>query len=797
MFIYKTVFTSKVALLVLSLISANAIAVPEICLDEICYVDEIAKLDPTGDLTAVTKDLLAGQHPEDFAYIDENYLTKLKEEYQLPPGKHVLEWQVIDEQGALTQTFKQDLFIGPFVNFTTSSDKISLLGQVNDNEAALLFDFTPSLSTSDAIEPTVVTYQFSGSALTDEFKDAIEEWSEDLDLYFDDSEESGFNADNNTITLPIFSSGLGSANDTVFIDYLSFLYNLIRINYEVVPPPPLSAKATAEDSVVAYSASKADGGYYNFGSLLNWEVGDTLNVEIIDVENGAIGTNNTTTFTIIEENLAPKVKHFYAVGGTLCREGKALRSKTSALSSKAAIQDCGLQGKDIVFNADISQEVEVFLFSYDPNGDELVVSYSFNGDDQGEGEAIEEFGGLYIIADTLRYSDYLTNVINVTANFIDVNDDNNVVAQPELTLFFTDQNNNDNLSNEIDTDGDGINDADEGQTDSDGDGIADYLDSSSDRTSLPIKLGQEPMRTQQGIQLSVGLINALGQGQEVQGAAVDLDDIGDYGDNGAPTADYSFSDSETLVFDPIEFTATGLTNAGDTIAVVIPLTDGKTIPANAEYKKFFADRGWVQFVVDADNEIHSATRINSSCPSYDDVSWLAGLQEGSDCIRLTIEDGGPNDADGQANRTIVDPGGLFAPLNTAPVAIAKAIQSVVKTNTWGKVSGSDSYDNENDTLRFTWRQIAGPRLTILTDDEDLTFITPVVTEKTKIVVELTVNDGSVNSSPVQVTFYVDEDVTADGTTTITTTDNEGGGGSIGLLSLLLITLLSVRKRFTH
>jgi len=69
---------------------------------------------------------------------------------------------------------------------------------------------------------------------------------------------------------------------------------------------------------------------------------------------------------------------------------------------------------------------------------------------------------------------------------------------------------------------------------------------------------------------------------------------------------------------------------------------------------------WQDFVDDANNQVHSAPGNLGYCPPPGDDSWQPGLTEGDYCVQLTIEDGGPNDADGLANGSIEDPGGVGA-----------------------------------------------------------------------------------------------------------------------------------------
>jgi hypothetical protein len=102
-----------------------------------------------------------------------------------------------------------------------------------------------------------------------------------------------------------------------------------------------------------------------------------------------------------------------------------------------------------------------------------------------------------------------------------------------------------------------------------------------------------------------------------------------------------------------DFTLSGLT-VGSTYQLVLPLT--QAIPADAVYRKL-TDAGWVDFVEDANNAVHSVI-TTGSCPAANDSSWQSGLIEGGTCIKLSIEDGSVNDLDGLANGKVVDPSGI-------------------------------------------------------------------------------------------------------------------------------------------
>ena len=101
---------------------------------------------------------------------------------------------------------------------------------------------------------------------------------------------------------------------------------------------------------------------------------------------------------------------------------------------------------------------------------------------------------------------------------------------------------------------------------------------------------------------------------------------------------------------------TGLRQTGQSVKVVIP--QAARIGADAVYRKYHLDSGWQDFVEDASNRIASAAGSRDSCPAPGATAYQPGLQQGHYCVQLTLQDGGPNDADGRANGVIKDPGGV-------------------------------------------------------------------------------------------------------------------------------------------
>ena len=105
-----------------------------------------------------------------------------------------------------------------------------------------------------------------------------------------------------------------------------------------------------------------------------------------------------------------------------------------------------------------------------------------------------------------------------------------------------------------------------------------------------------------------------------------------------------------------DFEITGLTQAGESVRVVIsqpaPIGEGPV------YRKYRLDHGWQDFVVDGRNAVASAPGSRDSCPEPGADDYRSGLHTGDYCVQLTLEDGGPNDADGRRNGIIRDPGGV-------------------------------------------------------------------------------------------------------------------------------------------
>ena len=198
------------------------------------------------------------------------------------------------------------------------------------------------------------------------------------------------------------------------------------------------------------------------------------------------------------------------------------------------------------------------------------------------------------------------------------------------------------LSDQDDTDGDGLSDASEGWVDSDHDGIPDYQDAIADLYMLPLSAsGTDLVQSENGTSLRLGG-RAIGQG-----------------DYDLSLAELELASSEDSYYDfpdgLIDYRLMG-GEPGYSYTLVLPLSF--QLGSKDTVKKYIDETlGWQLFTEDAANSLASAAANNGTCPEPGSEIYTQGLIVGANCIQLIVEDGGPNDADGEANGTLVDPVG--------------------------------------------------------------------------------------------------------------------------------------------
>jgi hypothetical protein len=211
-----------------------------------------------------------------------------------------------------------------------------------------------------------------------------------------------------------------------------------------------------------------------------------------------------------------------------------------------------------------------------------------------------------------------------------------------------------------DSDHDGIADNLEGLTDADGDGIQDYLDPINDAQYMHKNLlsndlfetANQLLVTQPGLTLKLGEI-AIQQGKAGVGlAASELNPL-------------DSAEEKNIIGEVFDFEIHGISAQQTRVKIVIPLATA--IPINAEYWKYDGNR-WYAFDTRAGDSFATAFKQEGTCPDTDSDRYRIGLIPFTQCLLLSITDGGVNDSDGSINGVVTDPGAIvmdsFFELNT-------------------------------------------------------------------------------------------------------------------------------------
>ncbi len=78
------------------------------------------------------------------------------------------------------------------------------------------------------------------------------------------------------------------------------------------------------------------------------------------------------------------------------------------------------------------------------------------------------------------------------------------------------------------------------------------------------------------------------------------------------------------------------------------------MPDNYELQaRVLTAEGWIDFISDDHNHIAAAQRLsNGDCPEVSSALYQSKLNAGSECVQITIQDGGVNDGDSATDGNI-------------------------------------------------------------------------------------------------------------------------------------------------
>jgi autotransporter-associated beta strand protein len=438
--------------------------------------------------------------------------------------------------------------------------------------------------------------------------------------------------------------------------------------YPLLVPYSVSGSADGTDHTLTSGVAEISSGVGTSISFTVLEDGQADPQEDIVISLGAVnqGSKNSTRIEVSDQNIAPVV----ALGVTQSGENRlTVAQNGGAVTISAAFSDANtadvLTG-NWTLGGLTNASAEQTQLSFDP---------------------AEQGPGLYQVSYTV--TDNGSPALSATSSVF-------VVVQASLPTLGT-----------IDSDGDLIPDNEEGFADSDGDGIPDYQDAISECNVMPTELlGQTQFLAEgdPGVCLRLGTVAAQTNagGLQIKQESIQVD----------PVAVYIGG-----IFD---FIAYGLPEQGQSYSLAIP--QRAPVPANAGYRKYSDATGWVAFVRNEKNSVSSSPGESGYCPPPGDASWTPGLTEGHWCVQVTVEDGGPNDADGVANGAIVDPGGVAVALssNRLPVAVADTAKTQENTAVVVNVLANDT-DADGDSLRISQAVANFGAVTIL-DNQSLSYM---------------------------------------------------------------------------
>ena len=342
------------------------------------------------------------------------------------------------------------------------------------------------------------------------------------------------------------------------------------------------------------------------------------------------------------------------------------------------------------------------------------------------------------------------------------------------------------LDANVDSDGDGTSDADEGLGDSDGDGIPDYLDNIEETYLAPVSSDSTlVMQAPVGTQITLGNSSfAVGNNS----VGITEDELADI--TGSEDNDFSYPNG---LFD---FEVSG-GQAGASYRLVLPLETA--VPENAVFRKFIDKNiGWQEFVLDATNSLASAAASYGACPEPGSALYTEGLNAGDRCLEMLIEDCGPNDADGLADGTVTDPSGLAILYFGPPSSNSSVSLGVTEL----KANGSDTATITVNAVDTDGRALEGMTVTAnasvadvvigaFSDQGDGTYVATLTTGKTGGTLTVSVDISNGSDSVTVTSAAVDLKKSGGGGCTVgvnTSTDTS-------LILLLLIALcLQLRRR---
>jgi hypothetical protein len=452
---------------------------------------------------------------------------------------------------------------------------------------------------------------------------------------------------------------------------------------------------------------------------------ETIEITINQLSNAELGSVTQQEISIVDGNLPPKILVQVEQAGNL---GRVIASDKGRVTLTALISD--------------------------PNpSDTLSFSWLSSIADLVDIErSLDNSGNNIFVFDP---SQLAPNVYTVIAK---ARDDGNPSSLTEVTTDLRLMQAAPVLSIDVDSDNDGVSDAEEGYGDSDNDGIINYKDNIIESNLMPISDDLTTvLQSQVGTKIVLGEVafsnaedTAMVTKQQVINVITELQ---------LSNSNHILDKEYSYPFGLYDFTVSGAI-AGDSyylsLPLEVPFEEGQLL------RKYMGPQiGWQNFIENANNSLFSASAINGACPEPGSQLYDSGIKPGDTCIQLFIEDGGPNDFDGVADGIVTDPSGIavYTNMGSTPSAEYSSLEINRKELTVGekaiitiKAMGEDGSPIEGVNVTATCNYCRGVTIGPISEQGQGIYTAIVSTTKwysnSSIEVEISNEFGSAKLGPV-------------------------------------------------
>ncbi len=432
---------------------------------------------------------------------------------------------------------------------------------------------------------------------------------------------------------------------------------------------------------------------------------DVVEVNLLSASHSLVSADNVTQVTILSENIVPNLQvnikqaeQYVAV----------INPEQGEVTIELIVTDVNQQDNhDIIWSAtgalaDANSSHLANIFSFDPQG-------------------------------------LSTGQYQVTAQVTETNTNDLYQVNLPINIFVNQQVIE---LTELDTDKDGVSDQDEGLADDDQDGIANYLDTDNNPSRLLLS-EQTYLQTLNQDKLSLGTIKRLSTGLLADNTVISVPDISHYTlqqqlvNNSADPHYVQLSDIVNVDINQLY--------KNESAVLVLPLLSGQQTDQDSALRVYTVDTGWQDFPINSQHSLASANKdLAGNCPVPTSPIYQQGLLIDSECILISLADGGLVDMDKYMNGKIEFITALGANRLNSLVQVNLAVPEQANELSILRLDASQSLDLDQDVLSFNWQLADDIAITQIADgiiDILLPEVLPEVLTDRAESIAVTVDDG--------------------------------------------------------